>query len=104
MERYPATILQTTLEPTGRWGRPRPFLTFRDLRLLAPGEDLDALAVDLPNQRLLFSTKSATLDEIQFFYFGTDMGNPMPYEDQNGTPVSTSQMGDAIVAALDASL
>lgn len=82
-----ATILKVSLLPTGAWGCPTPFKTFRDLAL-QQGEDLDALAVDLANQRILFSTKTAGRDEILFLYCGTDSGTPVPYENPSGNPVS----------------
>jgi hypothetical protein len=72
-----ATILQMTWTPStpgglpGAWSCPRVFKRFDDLGLRA-NEDLDALAVDLVNQRILFSTKTRARDELLFVYCGTD--------------------------------
>jgi hypothetical protein len=81
-----ATILQATWV-RGQWTCPRPYKTFRDLGL-AETEDLDGLAVDLLNQRLLFSTTTRTRDPILFLDCKQDMMIPVPYV-EGGVPVST---------------
>ena len=87
--RSAATILTSTWSRRlQRWSCPQPWMSFRELRL-QQSEDLDALAVDLRNQRLLFSTKSSTRDPILFLYYGTDSGVAVPLTDPTGVPVST---------------
>lgn len=84
-----ATILATTQTRTGGWSAPRVFMTFRDLGLVQ-GDDVDGLAIDLDNQRILFSLRGGSLDQIMFLYYGTDVAVPVPYTEPNNTPVSTS--------------
>lgn len=47
----------------GTWTTPTPFRTFTDLTL-AVDEEVDAIAVDLVREEMLFSTKTASRDEI----------------------------------------
>ncbi len=83
-----ATIFQMTWQPsTSTWSCPQIWKTYAELGLNAT-EDLDALAVDLERQRILFSTKSAARDPILFLYYGTDMAVPVPYANAQGQPVS----------------
>lgn len=72
------------------WTCPQVWRSFRDLGL-AQGEDITGLAIDLSNQRILFSTRTATRDPLQFVYYGTDLVAPMDYKEPGGaTPVSSS--------------
>ncbi|MBK8978623.1 MAG: hypothetical protein IPM29_22225 [Planctomycetes bacterium] len=83
-----ATIFVVTLSRvTGTWTCPRVYLSFRDLGL-AQTEDVDAIAIDLRNQRMLFSTKTRTRNEILYVDLGADIGNPVPYADQGGQTVT----------------
>ncbi len=70
-----------------QWMHPQPFKSFRELGLLQ-GDDLDALALDLAQKRVLFSTTNPKLDQILFLKLGSvDFALPVPYT-ENGTPVS----------------
>jgi hypothetical protein len=83
-----ATIFQVVWSASNAsWSCPRVWKTWSDLGLLAH-EDLDALAVDMRNERILFSTTTRTRDPILFLYCGTDLANPVPYSDAQGVPVS----------------
>jgi hypothetical protein len=84
-----ATILQTTRYGVS-WTMPRPFMTWRDLGLSQP-DDIDGLAVDLEDQRILFSLRQpSSRNQLLFLYYGTDTGGPVPYSTPGGTPVSTA--------------
>ena len=64
-----ATIFHSVWNPSSvSWSCPRPWKTYLALGL-AVGDDIDALAVDLRNQRLLLSTTSAVLDPLLFVYY-----------------------------------
>src|SRR5262249_6955024 len=69
-----ATVLATTWTPVASvWSTPVPFLTPAALGLL-PGEDLDALGIDLFRGRVLFSTTQPGLvarDPVLFASLGT---------------------------------
>jgi hypothetical protein len=84
-----ATIFQVVWSvPNASWSCPRVWKTYAELGLRAQ-EDVDALSVDLRNERILFSTTTRSRDPILFLYCGTDLANPVPYSDPAGTPVST---------------
>lgn len=104
-----ATILYMVWERrTQQWSCPRVWKTFRDLGLVV-GDDVDALAIDTRNQRILFSTTSPRFDPLMFLYCGTDLPTPVPYTDDQGQPVSDKVgliVGDEIdaVCAIDPSI
>jgi hypothetical protein len=84
-----ATILQMTWDPRGRrWSCPRPFMIYKDLGLNRD-EEVDALALDIGERRMLFSTKTATRNPILFLYFGAlAAAAAVPYSTADGTAVS----------------
>lgn len=73
------------------WRPPQPFMTWRDLGL-QQGDDIDGLAVDLEDQRILFSLRQPTTrSQLMFLYYGTDQAVPVPYTEPGGaSQVSTS--------------
>jgi hypothetical protein len=77
------------LYPTTGWSCPQLWMSYAQLGL-AQGEDIDALAIDLPRQRMLFSTRTATRNPVLFAYFGADLILVTEYQTATGTPVSTS--------------
>lgn len=89
-----ATILATTWNAaTLKWGCVQPWKTFRDLGL-DQCEDIDALAIDIPGLRVLFSTridracKPTPRPQILFLDCSADAPNPVEYTTQGGQPVS----------------
>jgi hypothetical protein len=89
--RSAATILFMTWigQTQGQWSCPRVWRTYAELGL-APTEDVDALAIDLPNQRMLFSTKTTTRNPILFLHLGVlAAGGPVTYTGQDGEPISS---------------
>jgi hypothetical protein len=84
-----ATVLSVRwIVGTKTWSCPSPFLTYAQLGLDVE-EDLDALALDLENQRVLFSTKTSRRNPILFTYYGTDaVAAAVPYVDVDNVPIS----------------
>lgn len=88
--RSAASILCTTWSRRLRaWSCPRVFKTFRDLGL-DQLEDVDALAIDIPNQRILFSTRTRTRNPLLFVFCGAraNPGGDTPYSGPDGVPIS----------------
>lgn len=84
-----ATILEVRWNAaTGAWTCPQVFLRYDALGLKVE-EDVDALAIDLAQQRVLFSTKTPTRNPILFLYYGTDAAQPLPYTDVDDVPIAT---------------
>jgi hypothetical protein len=71
------------------WSPPQVWMTYAQLGLQT-ADDIDGLAIDLPDQRILFSLAGTRLDQLQFGYYGTDVVVPQTLKDPDGTPVSTS--------------
>lgn len=86
-----ATIFVTLKSsPAGGWSPPFVFRPYFDLGL-AQSEDIDALAYDAANEKLLFSTTGTSRDQFLFEYLGTDgAAVPTPVTTTSGTPVSTT--------------
>ncbi len=86
-----ATILMVEkTSPFGPWGPPRVFEPFFELGLQA-SEDIDGLAYDAPNEKLLFSCVGTARDQLLFLDLGTDGGGapvPVPMKKADNTPVS----------------
>ncbi len=83
-----ATIFQVRrASVTAGWTCPRVWKTFADLGL-RQADDIDALAVDLRNQKILFSTTSPLRNPILVLDYSQESANPVPYSDQNGVPIS----------------
>ncbi len=72
---------------TGQWTCPRIWKSYAQLGLTA-ADDVDALAVDVRNQRVLLSTTSHTRNPILFAFFGNDTLTLLPYEDVDTIPIS----------------
>lgn len=72
-----ATILWTTRSAPGApWSLPSVFLTYGELGL-AQDEDIDGLAYDATNEKLLFSCVGTVRDQFLFLDVSTD-GPPVP--------------------------
>jgi hypothetical protein len=85
-----ATIFYTEISPfSSGWLPPQPFLTYADLGL-DQDEDIDALAVDLSDEKLLFSVTGNARDQFLFFGYGTDGTQPIPVVKASGVPISQS--------------
>ena len=106
-----ATILyvERTSQFAGGWTPPRVFCSC--LRLgLSPTFDIDALAYDDANQKLVFSLVGNTpFDQLSFVDLGNDGGPPVPVKGPGNTPVSQAvgaAQGDDIdaVCTLDPQL
>lgn len=84
-----ASVFVMTWLGTAGWTQPQVWRRFDQFNL-DQSEDLDALSVDLERQRILFSTKTRTRNQILFQYFGTLLAaaDPVPYTDQGGMNVS----------------
>lgn len=85
-----ATILRVLRSSlTGSWSPPHVFATYVDLGLLRD-EDIDALAYDEANEKLLFSTVGNQRDQLLFLDLSTDGGPvvPIPVKKTDNTPVS----------------
>jgi hypothetical protein len=84
-----ATILCVKPSPFGGgWGAPQVFLSYTELGL-GQDEDIDALAVDAANERVLFSVTGNLRDQFLFLDFSTDgASNPVPVTTPSGTRVS----------------
>lgn len=100
-----ATILRMDWQPANGWRCPYAWFTYADLSLIVE-EDIDALGVDLGNQRMLFSTDISIVarDPILVFSWAcpTD-AIPQTYTEPGpeGTPVSDA-IGLAGSADVDA--
>ncbi|MCK5941799.1 MAG: hypothetical protein KAI24_07520 [Planctomycetes bacterium] len=104
-----ATILCVQPSPFGgSWGQPQVFLSYAELGL-GQDEDIDALAVDAANEKVLFSVVGNLRDQLLFVDFSTDGANPVPVTTPSGTRVS-DEIGKAqnddvdAVCALDPDL
>src|SRR5690606_8546318 len=79
----------------GRWNCPRVWATPADLGL-RDDEDVDALAIDVRQCQMLFSTRNPRANRrnpILFLRYCSDAPPaPVPYSTSNGTPVS-NEMG-----------
>lgn len=85
-----ANILKVTrASPTASWGQPSVFRYWYDLGL-QQGEDIDGLAVDVANNKLLVSCVGTARDQFLFVDMSTDGGALVPLKKQDGTPVSNS--------------
>lgn len=104
-----ATIFVSTWQTRSRsWTCPRVWRNFKEIGL-GEKEDIDALAIDLGNQRMLFSTVSAKPNPIMFQYFGADFAPALPYTDPEGKPISDviglNEFDDAdAICAMDPSI
>lgn len=83
-----ATVLWMQWTAAAGWSPPRLWKSFREFGLLQ-NDDIDGLAIDEPNQRVLFSTRNPAINPIRFLFYGTDMALPVDYKKPDGTPVST---------------
>ncbi len=83
-----ATVFLMRWSSTGGWSPPRVWKLYREFGLVA-AQDIDGLAIDLLNQRVLFSTRTPTVNPIRFLYYGNDQAIPTDYKKPDGTPVST---------------
>lgn len=85
-----ATVFFTQITPfSNSYPQPRLFLTYDDLGLTA-SEDVDGLAIDLNNQRVVFSTVGNLRDQFLFVDLTTDGGGTaLPVTEPNGARVST---------------
>ncbi len=84
-----ATILMMQFTtPSAGWTPPSVFKTFAEIGL-TQADDIDALAIDLANEQIVFSTTNPTLDPILFLDCSTDFAIPEPLKDPIGTPVKT---------------
>ncbi|MFO1077309.1 MAG: hypothetical protein U1E73_06235 [Planctomycetota bacterium] len=96
IHRSGATVFQATWQPKSRiWNRPSVYLAATDL-LLAPADDVDALAVDTAHHDshyILFSTANPppAMDRIRFLNRGT--GYVDTYRFGNGGPTVESRLG-----------
>lgn len=83
-----ATILRVLKSsPQSPWTAPHVWKTHWQLGL-SQGEDIDALAVDVANEKLIFSVVGNQRDQLLFIDFGTDGGAPVPVKRPDNTPVS----------------
>jgi hypothetical protein len=85
-----ATILRVQKSsPMSSWTPPHVWKTYAELGL-ARDEDIDALAYDEANEKLLFSTVGNQRDQLLFLDLGTDGGPvaPIPVKKVDNTPVS----------------
>lgn len=84
-----ASILRMDrISSTAGWSCPTLYKAYSDLGLNA-GDDVDALAIDLFRQRILYSTTDTTVNQIQFIFCGgNDTAVPVDYADDTGTPVT----------------
>jgi hypothetical protein len=90
-QRSGATILCTSrFTPTAPWSQPQVFLSYADLGL-AQNEDIDPLAYDAANNRILFSVVGNAHDQFLTVDLCDD-GPPVPTTvvKTDGTPVSQS--------------
>ena len=86
-----ATILCVTRAmPTAAWSVPTVYAHFFQLGL-QQNEDIDALAIDAPTQKVLFSCVGNTRDQLLFVDLSAGLSvTPMPVRQANGSPVSTA--------------
>ncbi len=90
-----ATIFSTEISASsGLWSPPQTFMTYADLGL-GVAEDIDALAVDIVEEKLLFSVTGNARDQFLFLGFGADGNQPVPVVKTNGVPISQSVGIDA---------
>ena len=84
-----SVFCSTWLSPTAGWSRPFVFRPFFDLGL-GQNDDIDALAYDFVNDRILFSLVGTSRD--QFLTINQCVDGPMvePIKLANGNPVSES--------------
>jgi hypothetical protein len=85
-----ATILEVRWSASARgWTCPRTFLRYDQLGL-GVEEDVDGLAVDLANQRILLSTKTTRRNALLFVYYGAGFvaAAAVPYVDVDNVPIS----------------
>jgi hypothetical protein len=98
-----ATIFVTRRpSPTAPYQQPSVFRHFWELGL-GQLEDIDGLAYDRVNGKLLFSCVGTARDQFLFLDIGTDGGPPVPVpvRTAGGTPVST-QVGKGVNDDVDA--
>lgn len=81
-----ATILFVEARPGAAWSQPAIWKTPRELGLL-PSDDIDGLAIDEIDQRIVLSTRTPALAPLLFLYYGTDGPVPVPLATSDGTPV-----------------
>lgn len=83
-----ATILQTRTTATAPgWTQPSVFLSYAQLGL-GQDEDIDALAVDLAREKVLFSCVGNARDQLLYYDMITDGGAPHTVVKPDGNPVS----------------
>ncbi|MEZ6037955.1 MAG: hypothetical protein R3F29_10770 [Planctomycetota bacterium] len=83
-----ATILSVrTSSLTAGWAQPSVFRSYSQLGL-GQNEDIDALAVDLARQKVLFSCVGNARDQLLYYDMITDGGAPHTVVKTDGTPVS----------------
>lgn len=82
-----ATIFVSARQTGGAWSCPQIWRTHAQLGLAA-AEDIDALAIDEPDQLLLFSTRSHVPDQLMILDYGVDVALPIPYLTPAGVPIS----------------
>ena len=104
-----ATILCVQPSSLGAgWGSPQVFLSYADLGL-GQDEDIDALAIDTLNEKVMFSVVGNLRDQFLFVDFSTDGGPPVPVTTPSGARIS-DEIGKAqnddidAVCALDPNL
>ncbi len=103
-----ASILYVTWNARLRqWSCPAVYRSYRDMQLVQ-ADELDALALDIPNRCLLFSTKNPALSQVMFQSMATDAA-PVPYADVDGVAITEKiglLPGDDVdaVCALDPSI
>lgn len=84
-----ATIFRVQMAAVAAvWGTPQVFQPYFQLGL-SVNEDIDGLAYDEPNQKLLFSCTGNARDQLLFLDLSTDVGGPpIVVKKADGTPVS----------------
>lgn len=84
------------------WSAPRVYMPFYELGLTI-NEDLDALAIDVVRENVLYSVEGTARDQFLFYYFGTTDGAAPPATPvtSNGQPVS-DKVGKAVIDDVDA--
>jgi hypothetical protein len=74
---------------SGAWGPPTVFRYWFQLGL-QQADDIDGLAVDIANNKLLFSCVGTARDQFLFVDMSADGSAAVPLKKQDGTPVSQS--------------
>jgi hypothetical protein len=84
-----ATIFYVQWLPFGAWTPPSVFASYADLGLDVD-EDIDALAVDLTSEKVLYSTTGTARDQFLFGDLSSDLTQPLPVLRTSGEILSGS--------------